>query len=124
MIQKAVNAKAKAGLKSSTMVRDSDIYCLWGHRPSHNTSLKVQTQETTAKKLYTKESRPKKMKLINGKTFAPSRSDESVKLNHIKKKRKWLKKKKNSILATGNNAIESKKKLTPGDTSQVTYYNC
>ena len=43
MVQKAVNAEAKAGLRSSTMVRESDAHCPRGYRPSHNTSSKVQT---------------------------------------------------------------------------------
>ena len=41
MVQKAVNAKAKAGLRSTTMVRDSDIRCSRGHRPSNNTTSKM-----------------------------------------------------------------------------------
>ena len=44
MVQKAVNAEAKTGLRSSIRVRDLDAHCPRGHRPSHNTSLKVQTQ--------------------------------------------------------------------------------
>ena len=44
MVQRAVNAEAKAGLRSSTMVRKLDVRCPRGHRPSHNTSSKVQTQ--------------------------------------------------------------------------------
>ena len=43
MVQRAVNAEVKAGLRSSTMVRKSDAYCPKGHCPSHNTSSKVQT---------------------------------------------------------------------------------
>ena len=43
MVQKAVNAEAKAGLRFSTMVRDSDARCPKGHHPSYNTSSKVQT---------------------------------------------------------------------------------
>ena len=44
MVQWAVNAKAKAGLRSSIIVQDSNVHCSRGHRPSHNTFLKVQTQ--------------------------------------------------------------------------------
>ena len=40
MMQRAVNAEAKAGLKSSTMVRNPNVRCLRSHRPSHNTSFK------------------------------------------------------------------------------------
>ena len=41
MVQSAVNAEAKAGLRSSTMVRELDARCPRGHCPSHNTSSKV-----------------------------------------------------------------------------------
>ena len=41
MVQRAVNAEAKAGLRSSTMVRDSDIRCPKDHRPSNSTVAKV-----------------------------------------------------------------------------------
>ena len=124
MVQRTVNAKAKTGLKSSTMVQESDIHCPSGHRPSHNTSLKVQTQETTTKKPRPKESRLKKAKLTNGKAPAPPRSDEPAKPNHKKKKRELLKKKKDSTSTSRVNAIEGKKKQSLGNTSQVTCYNC
>ena len=68
---------------------------------------------------------PKEAKLADGKAPAPPHSDEPAKLNRKKKKREWLKKKKDSTPATGDNAIEAqKKKRTPGNTSQVTCYNC
>ena len=41
MMQRTVIAEAKVGLRSSTMVRDSDARCPRGHHPSHNTSSKV-----------------------------------------------------------------------------------
>ena len=44
MMQKAVNAEAKTVLRSSIMVQDSDARCPRSHRPSHNTSLKMQTK--------------------------------------------------------------------------------
>ena len=59
MVQRAVNAKAKAGLKFSIMVWDSDICYLRGHRPSNSTALKVQTQGTTAKDFHLEESKIK-----------------------------------------------------------------
>ena len=43
MVQKAVNAEAKAGLRSSTMVRNLEARCPRGHRLSHNTFSKIQT---------------------------------------------------------------------------------
>ena len=44
MVQTVVNVEAKAGLISSTMVRDLDARYPRGYRPSQNTSSKVQTQ--------------------------------------------------------------------------------
>ena len=87
MVQRAVNAEAKAGLRSSTMVRESDARCPRGHRPSHNTSSKMQTQGTTAKEPRTEESRPKEAKSTDGKAPALPRSDEPAKPNCEKKKR-------------------------------------
>ena len=125
MVQRAVNAEAKAGLRSSTMVRELDAHCPRGHRPSYNTSSKVQTQGTTANEPRTKESRSKEAKSTDGKAPVPPRSNEPTKPNRKKKKREWLKKKKDSTLVTEDNAIEAqKKKRTPGDISQVTCYNC
>ena len=70
IILKAVNAEAKAVLRSSTMVQDLDIRCLRGHHPSNSTASKVQTQETTVKELCLKESRPKEAKLVKEKAPA------------------------------------------------------
>ena len=106
------------------MVWDSNAYCSRGNYLSHNTILKVQTQGTTAKKPRMKESRPKEAKSINGKTIVLPYSNELAKPNCKKKRRKWLKKKKDSILIIRDNAIEGKKKWTLDDTSQVTCYNC
>ena len=43
MLQKIVNAEAKACLRSSIMVQNLDVYYSKGHRLSHNTFSKVQT---------------------------------------------------------------------------------
>lgn len=71
MVQKIVNAKAKAGLKSSIMVRNSNICCYKGLCLSNSISivLKMLTQETTAKKSHFKKSRSKKIKPAKKKTF-------------------------------------------------------
>ena len=86
MVQRAVKAEAKTGLRSSIMVWESDTHCPKGHRPSHNTSSKVQTQETTAKEPCTKESKPKKVKSTDGKVSTLSHSNEPAKPNCKKKK--------------------------------------
>ena len=46
MMQKAVNAEAKVGLKFSTMIWDLNTHCFKSYHPSHNTSSKLQTQSS------------------------------------------------------------------------------
>ena len=58
MVKKVVNKETKAGLRSSTMVRDSDIQCSRSYRPSNSTASKIQTQGITVKDF----SRPEKLK--------------------------------------------------------------
>ena len=83
MVQRAINIEAKASLRSSTIVWDSDVRCSRGHCPSHNTSLKVQTQGSKD------FSRPEKLKPKNLKS-AQSRDDavELPKKNNKKDKKK------------------------------------
>ena len=125
MVQRAVNAEAKAGLRSSTMVRESDARCPRSHRPSHNTSSKVQTQGTTAKKPRTEESRPKEAKSTNAPPH--SESTEPGKTSRTDKRREYLEKKKkkrdrkNNTPATGDNANEISEKKKRGDDR---CYNC
>ena len=95
MVQKIVNAKAKASLRSSTMIWELDVRCLKGHRPSHNTFSKVQIQETTAKEPHTTKFRPKKVKQANGKALTPPRFEctESGKTFCTDKKKEYFEKK-------------------------------
>ena len=91
MVQKTVNAEAKAGLKSSTMVRESDACCPKGHRLSLNTFSKVQTQGSSYKDSpHSKKSKPKDPKP------APSRDDmaKPVKTEDRKEKKKRLRNQK------------------------------
>ena len=62
MVQRAINAEAKAGLRSSTMIRNSDIRYSRGHCPSNSTISKVQTQGTTAKDSHQEEPKVKEVK--------------------------------------------------------------
>ena len=70
IVQRVINMEAKADLRSSTMVRESDVYYPRSHRPFHNTFSKMQTQGIIAKQPRTKESKPKKAKQANGKVSA------------------------------------------------------
>ena len=125
MVQKVVNADAKAGLRSSAMVRDSDIRCPRSQRPSNNTASKVQTQGTSAKKPRPKESRPKEAVPAKGKAPAPPRtnaaeSSEQGKKDRKNKKRRFQERKKQTP-ATGTNVTDARLKKKYLD---ITYYNC
>ena len=112
IVQRAINAEVKAGLRSSTMVWDLDARCPRGHRSSHNTSSKVQTQGTIAKEFRAEEPRPKEAKQADGKVSAPPYFHKPVKLTCQEKKKEYWKKKqnkKNFFTATGDNAIKGKK---------------
>ena len=134
MMQKAVNAKAKRGLRSSTIVQDSDIRCSNNHRPSNSTALKVQTQRTTGKKSKPKESRPKESKLTEGKnpTLPHSESTEPGKTFRTDIRKEYLEKKKkkqywkNNTSATRNNAnvVEVGKKKKQDNQGNGRCYNC
>ena len=54
--------EAKTGLRSSTIVKDLDVYCPKSHHLSHNIFLKVQTQGSKDS-FYSKEFKPKDPKL-------------------------------------------------------------
>ena len=125
MVQRAVNAEAKAGLRSSTMVRESDARCPRGHRPSHNTSSKVQTQGSSHKDSPRSEERkPKDPKP------APSHDDaaEPAKKEDRKDKKKKLQNRRREqneqTPATGDNTKAPKKKKKRRDSSEVTCFNC
>ena len=125
MMQRAVNAKAKTDLRSNIMVRDADSRCPRGYHSFQNTSTKMQTQSSTAKESKPKESRLKDLKPANRKIPALPCINEPRKTSCHDKKKEYCKKKrdrKNSTLATGDNAIKGEKKRNnQGDRK---CYNC
>ena len=134
IMQRAINVEAKAGLRSSAMVRDSDICCPQSHCLSNSTTSKVQTQGTSAKEPHPEESRTKKAKLAKEKAPVLPRTDaakssEQGKKDRKDKKRKFQERRERSkdTPATGDNAIDAlkkKKKNRDRDISRVTCYNC
>ena len=123
MMQKAVNAEAKADLKSSTMIWDSDVHCSRGHRPSHNTSLKMQTEGSK------NSSRSKKFKPKDPKP-APSCNDtaEPAKKENKKEKKKRLQKRRREqnkqTPVTSDNTKAPKNNKKRRDPSKITSFNC
>ena len=130
MVERAVNAKAKMGLRSNTMVRDSDIHCPKGYHPSNSTGLKVQTKGIIVKESKPKKSKLKESKLAKGKNPAlpRSKSIKPGKISRTNKKSEYLKKKrdrKNNTSATRDNAngVEGgEKKRNDRDNGRC--YNC
>ena len=96
MVQRAVNVELKAGLRSSKIIRESDARCPKGHRPSHNTSSKVETQETTAKEPRTEKSTPKEASWSTARP--PLRPALMSPLSPIAKRRSWSGSKRKRIL--------------------------
>ena len=113
IVQRAVNAKAKAGLRSSTMVRKSDARCSKGHRPSHNTSSKVQRQGSSHKDSpRSEEPKPKDPKPASSRDNAA----EPAKKKDRKEKKKRLQNQRRKYTgeqtpATGVNTEAPKKKV-------------
>ena len=81
MVQKAVNVEVKANLRSSTMIWDLDTHCFRGYRPSHNTSLKVQTQgsKDLSHSKETKLKDPKSVSSYNNTAKSPKKDDRKDK---------------------------------------------
>ena len=106
------------------MVRDSDIRCPQGHRPSNNTTSKVQTQETAVKD----SSRPEKPKTKDPKSVPlcddpaePAKKEDKQK--RFERRQERIRQPKKTP-ATGDNTINAVKKKMKRDTSKVTCFNC
>ena len=112
IVQKRVNTETKTGLRSSTMVQDSDIRYSRGYCSSNSTALKVQTQGSTAKDFFRLEKpKAKKTKSVCADAAEPSEQDKKDKKDRQDKKRKFRKRKERSNTpATGNNTIDALKK--------------
>lgn len=82
------------GLKSSTIVQDSDAHCPRGHCFFYATLAKIQIQGFNIKESKPKKSRSKETKLANGKTPAPPHFEftEPGKTFRIDEKREYLEK--------------------------------
>ena len=122
-VQRAVNAEAKAGLRSTTMVRDLDIRCSRGYRPSNNTTSKVQIQGTAAKD----SSRPEEPKTKDPKLVPPrdnlaEPAKKEDKQKRFKRQQERTREPKKTP-ATGNNTVDAANKKKKRDTSKVTCFN-
>ena len=128
IVQRAVNAEAKAGLKFSIMVRDSDARCPRGHRPSHNTSSKVQTQgsKDLSRPKETKPKDPKSAPSRDNAAESPKKDDRKDKKKRFQgQRREHTEERKEQTPATNVNTTDvSKKKKKRRDISEITCFNC
>ena len=113
LIAKAVRAEAKAGLRPSSYVRETDIQVLRGSRPAHTTAHKVQTQGA----------------MPRGEDSKASKARKEKKKKQYKDRRDSKEPRDSTTPATGVNAAEvgdkkKKKKKKKRDASEVTCYNC
>ena len=123
IVQKPVNAEAKAGLTSSTMIRELDALCSKGHRPSHNTSLTVQIQGSKHSSS-SKEPKPKDPKPVPSCDNAAELAKKDDRKDNKKKLQNHRREQNEQTLATGDNTKAPKKKKKRRDPSEVTCFNC
>ena len=128
MVQRAVNAESKAGLRSSAMVRDSDICYPQGHRLSNSTASKVQTQGITAKDSQQEKPEVKEVKPTLSRAAEASKPSEQAckeKKGKIHPER-WDKKEQTPASTANATEVQQKKKKKnrDRDVSEVTCYNC
>ena len=129
LVAKAVRAEAKAGLRPSSYVRETDLNCLQGNRPAHITAHKDQTQGAVNRGDDSKASKGSASAPASAPTQESEPSDKAKK----DKKKYWRDKRgsrepKDSILASGVNATKvgggGQRRKNKKDISGVTCYNC
>ena len=126
LVAKTVRAEAKAGLRPSSYICETDIQVLWGNRPAYITAHKVQTQGAVN---CGDESRGKGP--ASTLTSASTDAEPFDKAKKNKKKKKHRNKRdfreSRDTLVSGINAAEvedKKKKRKRKDLREVMCYNC
>ena len=125
LVSKAVRANAKAGLQSSSYMRETDLNYLRGSWPAYTTTYKVETQGAVncGDKSWAKNpvSAPMSTSTQDSEPSNKARKDKKKKQHEDKKNSK--KPRDSSTLATKVNKTEISSKRKK-DISEITYYNC
>ena len=132
MVAKAVKAKAKAGLRLSSYVRETDLSYLRGNRPAHTTMHKVQTKGAVKnhcgddfKASKGSVSPPASASIQDSKPFDKAKKNKKKK--YWRGKRDSKEPKDSSTPAFGVNAAkvggDRQWRKNKKDISGVTYYN-
>ena len=122
IVQRAVNTKVKAGQRSSTMVQDLDACYPRGHRLSHNTSSKIQTQGSKDSS-WSEEPKSKDEKPASSRDNAAEPAKKKERKDKKKKLRNRRRERNKQTPATGDNIEDPKKNKKKRDPSKVTYFN-
>ena len=117
LVAKAVRAKAKAGLRPSSYVQETDQQVSRGNQPAHTTAHKVQTQGVI------KDHRGDESKARASVLTSTQNSEPSDKARKDKKK-KQHKAKRDSTPATGVNKAKVGDHRAKKDISEILCYNC
>lgn len=127
MMQKIVNAKAKADLISNIIVQDSNIHYLRGHCFSNNIASKIQTKRIIVKNPHPKEAKAKDPKpaLLHINKAKPLKQGRKDKKKRTKKHKQNYTGEQKDTLAIGDNTIDASKKDSrkKRNTSIIICYN-
>ena len=126
LVAKAVRVKAKASLRPSSYVQETDIQVLRGNRPAHTTAHKVQIQGAVSRG---DESRGKGPASTLASTSTDPESSHKARKDKKKKQHRDKRDSRESkdTPASGVNVTEvgdKKKRRKRKDPSEVTCYNC
>ena len=105
MVKKAVNAEAKSALHPRSSTKEMDQHCPWGNQPANST----KSQGSTMKDLRSEEPKDQGTESLGSQQSEPSEKDRKEKKKKWQKDRqeKKEKKAKDTMPATGNNAINT-----------------
>ena len=130
LVAKAIRAKAKAGLRPSSYVRETDQQVSRGNRPAHTTAHKVQTQGAMKNHCGNVSKAKGSTSTQEVTTQRTNEAEGSEKARKEKKKSRRIRRRdqEDSTLATGVNTTDTSKRShdrpKKSDPADVTCYRC
>ena len=124
--KKEIDAKAKASLQPSSILREMDQHCLRGNRPAYSTMAKSQASSTRNPRDNLVK-KPPPFLIPKPSNSSPNESSETS------DKKVWREKKKHRRLDQQRDQGQKDSSSTPAtgansgtwkDMSQITYFNC
>lgn len=109
LVEKAIDAEAKAGRQPTSFVREIDQRCPWDNRPAHTTAAKAPTQGSSSMRdprVEEPKSKPQEPKSSPSSHPLRSKNVEASEKKARKDKKKW-RHQKGSTPTTGFNTTEA-----------------